>query len=94
MAEIATAPPTSDDMQGVAATDAPLAETAPAAVAPPPEEPENACETLYIQNLNEKIKTDGKPCEALLKNVIERFYCLVSPQSIFTRPVQIVRGGP
>ncbi|TFY77228.1 hypothetical protein EWM64_g6785 [Hericium alpestre] len=26
------------------------------AVAPPPEEPENATETLYIQNLNEKIK--------------------------------------
>lgn len=24
-----------------------------------PEEPENASETLYIQNLNEKIKIDG-----------------------------------
>lgn len=59
MAEIA---PTPDSMQVEDAISAPPEEAAAAAPAPvPPEEPDNACETLYIQNLNEKIKTDGEP---------------------------------
>jgi len=45
----------SEEMQDVVET--PTEVPAPEAP-PPPEEPENACETLYIQNLNEKIKTD------------------------------------
>ncbi|KAG5638501.1 hypothetical protein H0H81_012306 [Sphagnurus paluster] len=54
MADLATAPQPLDPMQGVDSTtpaQAPAEATAP-------EEPDNACETLYIQNLNEKIKTD------------------------------------
>lgn len=50
MAEVA-APPTPDAMEGVAAA----APEVPAV----PEEPEYISETLYIQNLNEKIKIDG-----------------------------------
>ncbi|KAF7965379.1 hypothetical protein HWV62_15897 [Athelia sp. TMB] len=49
MAEVA-APPTPDAMEGVAAA----APEVPAV----PEEPEYISETLYIQNLNEKIKID------------------------------------
>ena len=51
MAEAATQP-APDAMQGVIGT-APVA-------APIPEEPEVVSETLYIQNLNEKIKIDGE----------------------------------
>ena len=51
MAEAATQP-APDAMQGVIGT-APVA-------APIPEEPEAVSETLYIQNLNEKIKIDGE----------------------------------
>ena len=51
MAEAATQP-APDAMQGVIGT-APVA-------APTPEEPEAVSETLYIQNLNEKIKIDGE----------------------------------
>jgi hypothetical protein len=50
MAEVA-APPAPDAMQGVVSS-------APAEIAAP-EEPEHISETLYIQNLNEKIKIDG-----------------------------------
>ncbi|RXW14348.1 hypothetical protein EST38_g11505 [Candolleomyces aberdarensis] len=65
MAEV-SAPPTvsaQDSMQGVVLTPNPpdLAQPAPvpAGAAPGPETlDENACETLYIQNLNEKIKPD------------------------------------
>ncbi|RXW17685.1 hypothetical protein EST38_g8169 [Candolleomyces aberdarensis] len=65
MAEV-SAPPTvgaQDAMQGVVLTPNPpdLAQPAPvpAGAAPGPETlDENACETLYIQNLNEKIKPD------------------------------------
>ena len=48
--EEVTASPAPDAMQGVVSS-------TPAEV--PPEEPENISETLYIQNLNEKIKIDG-----------------------------------
>lgn len=51
MAEAATQP-APDAMQGVIVT-APVS-------APIPEEPEAVSETLYIQNLNEKIKIDGE----------------------------------
>ena len=50
MTEI-SAPPALDDMQDVV----PSAPTEP----PVPAEPEYISETLYIQNLNEKIKIDG-----------------------------------
>jgi hypothetical protein len=57
MAEVSALPISSDVMQGV--------ETAETAEAPtetpaPAEEPEFVSETLYIQNLNEKIKIDGR----------------------------------
>lgn len=64
MAEVSTIPPAQDAMQGVLSAGQPplptelsnpAAETTPA----PPAEPEYASETLYIQNLNEKIKIDG-----------------------------------
>jgi U2 small nuclear ribonucleoprotein B'' len=37
-----------------------------------PEEPENISETLYIQNLNEKIKIDGNHfyCPTVLPNIL------------------------
>lgn len=60
MEDISIAPPPSDGMIGV--IEAPVNGLEPIAqevTVTPPEEPENACETLYIQNLNEKIKTDG-----------------------------------
>ena len=60
MAEVASQP-APDDMQGVV-------DTAPAA-APIPEEPEIVSETLYIQNLNEKIKIDGE-CGCLLPETL------------------------
>jgi hypothetical protein len=50
--EEVTAPPASDAMQGVVPSDAPATAE--------PEEPEQISETLYIQNLNEKIKVDGE----------------------------------
>ncbi len=84
MADVA--PP--DAMEGVVTTEAPPA----ADEAPPPQESdENACETLYIQNLNEKIKPDG----------LWRDFCLVyctddlsnSYQSLITRLVQILWRG-
>ncbi|KAF5385109.1 hypothetical protein D9615_000954 [Tricholomella constricta] len=59
MADIAAAaPPTSDPMQGVEGAALAPTEVPAAPVAVAPEEPDNACETLYIQNLNEKIKPD------------------------------------
>ncbi|TFK42259.1 RNA binding protein [Crucibulum laeve] len=64
MADIAAPTPSiPDSMQGVLATGGPPPEGTPDAAvepaqpAPAPEE-ENACETLYIQNLNEKIKPE------------------------------------
>ncbi|KAG6919648.1 hypothetical protein DXG01_003512 [Tephrocybe rancida] len=56
MADVVAAPPAIEPMQGVEAS-APTTSGTPE-VAAPPAEPDNACETLYIQNLNEKIKTD------------------------------------
>jgi len=58
MEEIAEAPTTSA-MTGIIETPTNGIEPiAPEPAVIPPEETENACETLYIQNLNEKIKTD------------------------------------
>lgn len=57
MAEVA-APPAPDAMEDVVAEVAAAAEPEAPAV---PEEPEYISETLYIQNLNEKIKIDGIP---------------------------------
>ena len=61
MAEISAPPLAHYAMQGVATTivaPAPMAGVAAAAAAVPPQE-EQASETLYIQNLNEKIKVDS-----------------------------------
>lgn len=52
MAEIAPPPTSSMEVDG--------ANVAPAAASEPPNPVDDyACETLYIQNLNEKIKPDG-----------------------------------
>jgi RNA recognition motif. (a.k.a. RRM, RBD, or RNP domain) len=60
MDDISTVPPPSAAMTGVMDTSTNGIEpVVPASTATPPEEAENACETLYIQNLNEKIKPDG-----------------------------------
>jgi hypothetical protein len=65
MAEIVSPPPPlSGPMDGVADTSGlPIAAPVPTAlaaapIAPPPGD-EYSCETLYIQNLNEKIKPEG-----------------------------------
>jgi hypothetical protein len=50
MAEVDATVPNSDAMEGIEATEEP-----PSA----PLEDEYSCETLYIQNLNEKIKPEG-----------------------------------
>jgi len=58
MEDIAEAP-TSSAMTGIVETPTNGIEPiVPEPAITPPEETENACETLYIQNLNEKIKTD------------------------------------
>ncbi|KZT02229.1 RNA-binding domain-containing protein [Laetiporus sulphureus 93-53] len=58
MTDIAVQPVPVDAMQGVVASvpAAMAAAPAPVAAPAPPPEPEHASETLYIQNLNEKIK--------------------------------------
>ena len=66
MAEVDALVPNSDAMEGIEAT-----EKAPSA---PPED-EYCCETLYIQNLNEKIKPEGSPCVYQLWYAIINQYC-------------------
>jgi hypothetical protein len=53
-------------------------------------EPEMISETLYIQNLNEKIKIPGR---ALFMNFERDLRILHSPQSVVTWFIQIVRGS-
>lgn len=84
MADVA-APPVPDVMEGVVADTAAAAAPADPVV---PEEPEFASETLYIQNLNEKIKIDGNTHLFLGSPVWSSSY---SPQGLFTRVVQVVR---
>jgi hypothetical protein len=94
MEDIAEAP-TSSAMTGI--IEAPTNGIEPIAPEPaviPPEETENACETLYIQNLNEKIKTDG-----LFDGLSSRFsplilHLLPSVKSLVTRSVQVVWRSP
>jgi hypothetical protein len=50
--------------------------------------PEYASETLYIQNLNEKIRIDGLTPVAVMLRVLIIF---PSPQSIFAWSFQVVR---
>jgi U2 small nuclear ribonucleoprotein B'' len=52
MTEVDPLVPNSDAMEGIEATVEPPSE---------PLEDEYSCETLYIQNLNEKIKPEGSP---------------------------------
>jgi len=56
MTEVDAPVTNSDAMEGVLSTGAGTTEPSSA----PPEE-EYSCETLYIQNLNEKIKPEGSP---------------------------------
>lgn len=56
MADVAAPPAIPDAMQGVIAAPAPIPGTASVAAPAEPAEPEFISETLYIQNLNEKIK--------------------------------------
>ena len=56
MAEVDAPVPNSDVMEGILSTSEATAEQPSA----PPED-EYSCETLYIQNLNEKIKPEGSP---------------------------------
>lgn len=68
--------------QGIAAP-VPLPAVAPETVAPSAES-DHACETLYIQNLNEKIKPDGKPtsliyyssdvCSSVIKSSLKNLF--------------------
>jgi hypothetical protein len=53
----------------------------------PPSKPEYVSETLYIQNLNEKIRIDGSTPVAVMLRVLIIF---PSPQSIFAWPFQVV----
>jgi len=71
MAEVSVPPIPSDVMQGVEATGTPA--EAPTET-PGVEEPEYTSETLYIQNLNEKIKIDGH----YLVISIQWDWCLIS----------------
>jgi hypothetical protein len=94
MADIAAPQPISEAMQGVEGTLAALTEASAAAIPTPPEEPDNACETLYIQNLNEKIKTDGKSPFAIYqfsKNTDS--FSGISAEGIVTRFIQVIWGG-
>ena len=61
MDDVAMAPPTSLPMADTETSPSVLEPGAPVPMEAPPEpaELENACETLYIQNLNEKIKPEG-----------------------------------
>lgn len=60
MAEISALPVAMDDVSNPIDINAMQVTSIPAApVIPAEPEPENASETLYIQNLNEKIKIDG-----------------------------------
>lgn len=58
MAEVAAPQIPQNGMEGVVPTPPPQEAAAPAALEPNGE-PELVSETLYIQNLNEKIKPDG-----------------------------------
>ena len=49
---------------------------------------EYASETLYIQNLNEKIRIDGLTPVTVTLRLLTIF---PSPQSIFARPFQVIR---
>lgn len=86
MAEVdAVVPNTSDAMEGIEAS------AEPPSV--PPED-EYSCETLYIQNLNEKIKPEGF---AIVYQVImimkftSAFFFFFSSQGIVAWPLQIIR---
>jgi hypothetical protein len=49
---------------------------------------EHVSETLYIQNLNEKIRIDGSSCLTVSVRTLTISH---SPQSIFARSIQVVR---
>ena len=87
MAEVDAPVPKSDAMEGVEAT-------AEQPSAPP--EDEYTCETLYIQNLNEKIKPEGSPIHTSLSVMMlqvfkTNIFIFSSSQSIATWSLQSIR---
>jgi hypothetical protein len=60
------------------------------AVASPASKPEFVSETLYIQNLNEKIRIDGSSPVPVTERMLTG---IPSPQGIFTRSFQVVWRG-
>lgn len=77
-------------MEGVVATSLPTSDpqATPIAVDTPAEPPVVASETLYIQNLNEKIKVDGMICFLLILN--SGFTRIYSAEGDTQRTVQIL----
>jgi hypothetical protein len=93
MEDIAEAP-TSSAMTGIVETPTNGIEPiVPEPAITPPEETENACETLYIQNLNEKIKTDGLFGEPSFPFCALMLHASPSVESLVTRSVQVVWGS-
>jgi len=80
MAEVA-APPAPDAMQDIVSS-------APTEVIAP-EEPEHISETLYIQNLNEKIKIDGNRLLYNRSPIILNIYA-ISTQGFSAWSVQVI----
>ena len=60
------------------------------AVASPTSKPEQISETLYIQNLNEKIRIDGLSHGTFTMRVLTIFF---SSKSVFTRSFQVLWRG-
>jgi hypothetical protein len=58
-----------------------------------PEEPENASETLYIQNLNEKVRIDGTPAFSSMHTDADNDDRLRSAKGVAPRTIQVVRRG-
>ena len=82
MAEVDAVVPNSDAMEGIeAAAERPSA---------PPED-EYTCETLYIQNLNEKIKPEGFAILYQSYDDINVYFFPPSSQGIVAWPLQIIR---
>ena len=86
MAEVDALVPNSDAMEGIEATEEPPSV--------PPED-EYSCETLYIQNLNEKIKPEGfaHTLSVMMMLQFKPTFSSSPPssQGLATWPLQIIR---
>ena len=56
--------------------------TASAIVPPEPGLPPDACETLYIQNLNETVKIDGERCSSVIPAFVKCTFRTCLPNSL------------